>query len=195
MTYGVVKSLHIISMVAWMAGMLYLPRLFVYHSQLAAGSEARATFETMERRLLRAIMLPAMLGTFIFGIWLATLLEVLEPRLAAREADAGGLARRDAWLPFERGEAPGAWWAASCSALLSDRQRGADPDPHSGGVPRRAEAVLRRVRRIGSLRFKSFSLCKGRKGAMCVRRDRSCDRNSHRPMEFGGPAPHWPKGS
>jgi protoporphyrinogen IX oxidase len=76
MTYGVVKSLHIISMVAWMAGMLYLPRLFVYHSQLSAGSEARATFETMERRLLRAIMLPAMLGTFIFGIWLATLLGV-----------------------------------------------------------------------------------------------------------------------
>jgi protoporphyrinogen IX oxidase len=74
MTYGVVKALHIISVVAWMAGMLYLPRLFVYHSQLPEKAEARPLFETMERRLLRAIMLPAMLATFAFGIWLATLL-------------------------------------------------------------------------------------------------------------------------
>jgi len=73
MTYGVVKSLHIISMVAWMAGMLYLPRLFVYHSQAAAGSEARGMFVTMEGRLLKAIMMPAMAGTWIFGITLATL--------------------------------------------------------------------------------------------------------------------------
>ena len=72
MTDDVVKALHIISMVAWMAGMLYLPRLFVYHSQLPANAEARAMFETMERRLLKAIMLPAMLATFVFGIWLAT---------------------------------------------------------------------------------------------------------------------------
>src|SRR5437899_2131013 len=71
MTYGVVKSLHIISIVAWMAGMLYLPRLFVYHSLSAVGSDARATFEVMERRLLKAIMLPAMIGSWLFGIWLA----------------------------------------------------------------------------------------------------------------------------
>ena len=63
MTYGIVKSLHIISIVAWMAGMLYLPRLFVYHSLSAVGSDARATFEVMERRLLKAIMLPAMIGS------------------------------------------------------------------------------------------------------------------------------------
>jgi putative membrane protein len=74
MTYGVVKALHIVSVIAWMAGMLYLPRLFVYHSQLPEGSEARDIFETMERRLLKAIMLPAMLATFAFGLWLATLL-------------------------------------------------------------------------------------------------------------------------
>ncbi|SDR62688.1 putative membrane protein [Rhizobiales bacterium GAS191] len=74
MTYNVVKSLHIISIIAWMAGLLYLPRLFVYHSQLSAGSDARSTFETMERRLLKAIMLPAMLASWAFGIWLATLL-------------------------------------------------------------------------------------------------------------------------
>jgi putative membrane protein len=73
MTYGVVKALHIISVVAWMAGMLYLPRLFVYHSQLPERAEARAIFETMERRLLKAIMLPAMLATWGFGIWVATL--------------------------------------------------------------------------------------------------------------------------
>jgi putative membrane protein len=73
MTYGIVKALHIISVVAWMAGMLYLPRLFVYHSQLPGGSEARPIFETMERRLLKGIMLPAMLATWAFGIWLATL--------------------------------------------------------------------------------------------------------------------------
>jgi putative membrane protein len=73
MMYSVVKALHIISVVAWMAGMLYLPRLFVYHSQLSSGAEARLIFETMERRLLKAIMLPAMLATWGFGIWLATL--------------------------------------------------------------------------------------------------------------------------
>ena len=63
MTYEIVKSLHIISVIAWMAGMLYLPRLFVYHSELSQGSEACALFETMERRLLKVIMLPAMLAT------------------------------------------------------------------------------------------------------------------------------------
>jgi putative membrane protein len=74
-TYNIVKSLHIISIVAWMAGMLYLPRLFVYHSQLSPSSDARAMFETMERRLLKAIMLPAMVATWVFGISLAVLLQ------------------------------------------------------------------------------------------------------------------------
>ena len=58
-------------MVAWMAGLLYLPRLFVYHSTVAAGSEAAQTFKVMERRLLRGIMNPAMIATFLFGILLA----------------------------------------------------------------------------------------------------------------------------
>ncbi|MFI5010813.1 MAG: protoporphyrinogen oxidase HemJ [Hyphomicrobiales bacterium] len=74
MTYNIVKSLHIISIVAWMAGLLYLPRLFVYHSELPARSEARGVFVTMERRLLKAIMLPAMLASWAFGLWIATLL-------------------------------------------------------------------------------------------------------------------------
>jgi protoporphyrinogen IX oxidase len=74
MTYGIVKSLHIISVIAWMAGLLYLPRLFVYHSRLPTGSDAKETFVAMERRLLKAIMLPAMLATWVFGLWLAVLL-------------------------------------------------------------------------------------------------------------------------
>jgi putative membrane protein len=72
-TYNIVKSLHIISIVAWMAGMLYLPRLFVYHVQASPNSEARATFAVMERRLLKVIMLPAMLASWGFGLWLAAI--------------------------------------------------------------------------------------------------------------------------
>ena len=72
-TYNFVKSLHIISIVAWMAGLLYLPRLFVYHAQVDPNSAARATFLVMERRLLKAIMLPSMLATWAFGVWLVIL--------------------------------------------------------------------------------------------------------------------------
>ena len=75
MTYNVVKAFHIISVIAWMAGLLYLPRLFIYHTQLPVVSHAKALFETMERRLLKAIMLPAMLATWLFGLWLAYLLD------------------------------------------------------------------------------------------------------------------------
>jgi putative membrane protein len=75
MTYGIVKSIHIISVIAWMAGLLYLPRLFVYHAQLTVEPQTKALFETMERRLLKTIMLPAMLATWLFGLWLAYLLD------------------------------------------------------------------------------------------------------------------------
>lgn len=68
-----VKSLHVVSIIAWMAGLLYLPRLFVYHAGAAVGSETAETFEVMERRLLRAIMNPAMIATYVFGIWLILL--------------------------------------------------------------------------------------------------------------------------
>lgn len=63
-----IKALHIISVIAWMAGLLYLPRLFVYHAQEAAGSAASETFKVMERRLLRVIMNPAMIVSFVLGI-------------------------------------------------------------------------------------------------------------------------------
>ncbi len=65
-----VKSLHIISVIAWMAGMLYLPRLFVYHADAEKGSIQSETFKIMERRLLKAIMTPAMVASWVFGLWL-----------------------------------------------------------------------------------------------------------------------------
>ena len=71
MLYPTLKTLHLIALVAWMAGMLYLPRLFVYHAAAAPGSATSETFKVMERRLLRAIMTPAMIATWIFGLWLA----------------------------------------------------------------------------------------------------------------------------
>jgi protoporphyrinogen IX oxidase len=67
--YPVVKTLHVISVIAWMAGLFYLPRLFVYHAERAvAGGELDLTLQVMERRLLRAIMNPAMIATWIFGL-------------------------------------------------------------------------------------------------------------------------------
>ena len=65
------KALHIIAVIAWMAGMLYLPRLFVYHCEAPAGSPQSETFKVMERRLLRAIINPAMIATWALGLWLA----------------------------------------------------------------------------------------------------------------------------
>jgi len=67
------KALHVISVIAWMAGMLYLPRLYVYHADSEVGSDNSETFKIMERRLLRAITNPAMIASFIFGgLMLAT---------------------------------------------------------------------------------------------------------------------------
>ena len=69
------RGLHILAVIAWMAGLLYLPRLFAYHAAAAAGSETDATFQLMERRLLRVIMNPAMVAAWAFGlalIWIRT---------------------------------------------------------------------------------------------------------------------------
>jgi putative membrane protein len=65
--YPWMKALHAISVIAWMAGLLYLPRLFVYHAAETSGSPTGETFKVMERRLLRAIMNPAMVAAFVFG--------------------------------------------------------------------------------------------------------------------------------
>ena len=63
------KALHVVALIAWMAGLFYLPRLFVYHAENAGtGSEADALFKTMEARLLRVIMTPAMIATWVFGL-------------------------------------------------------------------------------------------------------------------------------
>jgi putative membrane protein len=71
MPYEWIKALHLISVFAWMAGMFYLPRLFVYHAEAKAGSELSETLKIMERRLLRIIMNPAMILTYVFGLWMA----------------------------------------------------------------------------------------------------------------------------
>jgi len=70
------KAVHVIAVIAWFAGLFYLPRLFVYHVGAAPGSELSETFKTMEQRLLRLIMNPAMIVVWITGPWLAWLEDV-----------------------------------------------------------------------------------------------------------------------
>lgn len=66
-----IKALHVVAVISWMAGMLYLPRLFVYHTEAGVGSPQAETFKVMERRLMRAIINPAMIVTWVAGLWLA----------------------------------------------------------------------------------------------------------------------------
>jgi putative membrane protein len=80
MLYLWLKVIHIVAMVAWMAGLFYLPRLFVYHADKAVGSELDATFKVMERRLLKAIIRPAAVVTLFSG---AALLYLLSPAFEA----------------------------------------------------------------------------------------------------------------
>jgi len=65
------KALHVIAVISWMAGLLYLPRLFVYHAVEPVGSEPSERFKVMERRLFRFIMRPAMIVSWVAGLWLA----------------------------------------------------------------------------------------------------------------------------
>ena len=65
------KAIHVIAVISWMAGMLYLPRLFIYHCDAEPGSVQSETFKVMEQRLLRVIINPAMTVTWVFGLWLA----------------------------------------------------------------------------------------------------------------------------
>jgi putative membrane protein len=68
--YQWLKAFHVIAVISWMAGMLYLPRLFVYHTVAAPGSVQSETFKVMERRLLRGIINPAMVASWVLGLWL-----------------------------------------------------------------------------------------------------------------------------
>ncbi len=71
--YLLAKAAHIIAVISWMAGLLYLPRLLIYHFDSEVGSVQSETFKVMERRLLKAIMTPAMIATWLFGLWLVVL--------------------------------------------------------------------------------------------------------------------------
>ncbi len=73
MSYEWVKVLHIVAVISWMAGLLYLPRLFVYHADAKRGGDLAETLKTMERRLLFYIMNPAMIATYFSGFWLMKL--------------------------------------------------------------------------------------------------------------------------
>ena len=68
MNYDLLRGLHILAVIAWMAGMMYLPRLFAYHAAVAVGSEMDTTFQTMELKLYRIIMGPAMVASWLFGL-------------------------------------------------------------------------------------------------------------------------------
>lgn len=72
--YEWVKIAHILSFISWMVAMLYMPRLMVYHSTSKVGSDSSETFKIMERRLLKGIMTPAMIASWVFGLWLAYIL-------------------------------------------------------------------------------------------------------------------------
>ena len=69
--YDWLKAFHVIAVIAWMAGMFYLPRLFVYHCAAPPGSKRSETFKVMERRLLKIIINPAMIASWLLGLWLA----------------------------------------------------------------------------------------------------------------------------
>jgi putative membrane protein len=112
--YPWTKSLHLISVFAWMAGLFYLPRLYVYHSQVPAGDPRSETFKVMERRLLRAIMNPAMLASLLFGLLLVLTPGVVDWRAGWWHGKLAGIVAL-AWIHhdlararkgFERDERP-----------------------------------------------------------------------------------------
>ena len=80
--YLVVKALHLIAVIAWMAGLLYLPRLYVYHCDAEPGSKQSETFKVMERRLLKAITTPAMIASWLFALLLMFAFDAIDCELA-----------------------------------------------------------------------------------------------------------------
>ena len=113
--YPWLKAFHVIAVIAWMAGIFYLPRLFVYHAGSSIGSEKSETFKLMEQRLLSAIMTPAMVATWLLGLMLAAI---------------GGL-WSDHWLMAKIALVVGmtlfqAWLVARARDFLSDANRVSD---------------------------------------------------------------------
>lgn len=104
--YDWIKALHVVSIIAWMAGLLYLPRLYVYHVDAPAGSVQSETFKVMERRLLRAIMNPAMIASWLFGILMliATPDWLSQPWFHAKALGIAGLTCLHHWLSRRRRE-------------------------------------------------------------------------------------------
>ena len=94
-----IKAAHVVSVIAWMAGMLYLPRLFVYHCQVDRGSAQADLFIVMERRLMRAIINPAMIASFVFGILLlgTPAEQSTYPQARARSRRSGSRGLEPAW--------------------------------------------------------------------------------------------------
>ena len=80
-----VKAIHVIAIISWMAGLLYLPRLFIYHCDAPKGSVQSETFKVMESRLLNIIMTPAMVISWVLGLWLAYQAGFFSSRLVARQ--------------------------------------------------------------------------------------------------------------
>ncbi|MBL8581096.1 MAG: protoporphyrinogen oxidase HemJ [Rhizobiaceae bacterium] len=113
-----IRALHIIAVIAWMAGMLYLPRLMVYHADTPRGSQQSETFKVMERRLLRAIINPAMIVTWALGLWLAWKgfgfsggwLHAKIALVALMSAAHGYLARAVRLFAEDRNEKPARHW-------------------------------------------------------------------------------------
>ncbi len=149
MMYLWLKAFHIIAVIAWMAGMLYLPRLFVYHCEAAPGSPQSETFKVMERRLLQAIINPAMIATWVLGLWLAWggtwwpahWLHAKIALVVAMSAVHGVFARWVKDFAADRN--------TRSAEFLPRRQRGSDgaddPHRHSGG----GQAVLINGRSCG----------------------------------------------
>ena len=103
--YRILLAFHIVAMVAWMAGMFYLPRLFVYHADASPGTDKAETFKIMERRLLRAIMNPAMAATWVAGVSLALWHDhYREPWLMAKFGLVIGMTWLHFWLTARQKE-------------------------------------------------------------------------------------------
>ena len=101
--YSWLVAFHVIAMVAWMAGMFYLPRLFVYHCDAEIGSDKSETFKVMERRLMRAIMNPAMIATWVAGIALVIWSEQYrEPWFMAKFVLVLAMSGLHGWLSARR---------------------------------------------------------------------------------------------